>query len=415
LPEITVLGGGREVGRLSVLLETGKERFLLDHGIEVQNFGIPLRHSVPIDAVLLSHAQLDHSGYVPGLYKNGYKGGVYGTGVTFDLCSMLLRDSLKVQDRNRVEPIYMKHDIKDMELKKKAVEIGRKEHIGSSLVEVHSSGHIPGSASYIINSGGRRVMFTGDINFVDTQLMEGAENAYNDIDMLVTEATYSHRNHPERKAAEDRLREIAQETVYNNGILLLPTFAVGRTQELLLIMHDLGFPIYLDGMGIQASEIIMSCPESVSNPERLRKAFGKAHKISKSSQREAILSKPCIVITTAGMMNGGPIGYYIKRLHKRENCRLVITGYQVDGTVGKRLLDTGRYVNEGLDIKPRMGIEQIDFSAHTDHDHLIEFFQKTNPGKIALVHGDRTPEFAQELKGMGFDAYAPANGDRISF
>jgi putative mRNA 3-end processing factor len=115
------------------------------------------------------------------------------------------------------------------------------------------------------------------------------------------------------------------------------------------------------------------------------------------------------------MLNGGPIGYYIKRLHKRENCRLVITGFQVDGTVGRKLLDTGRYVNEGLDVKPKMGIEQIDFSAHTDHDHLIEFFQKTNPGKIILVHGDSTPEFAQELKEMGFDAHAPANGDAIKF
>ena len=413
MSEITVLGGGREVGRLSVLLETDSERFILDHGIEVQSFEVPIKPKLPLDAILLSHAQLDHSGYLPGLYKSGYQGSVYGTGVTFDLSSLLLRDSLKVQDRNGIEPIYMTHDIKEMERKKKTVEIGHKEHVGSSLVEVHSSGHVPGSVSFIINSSGKRVMFTGDINFVDTQLMKGAALSYQNIDMLITEATYSHKNHPERSVAEDRLREIAQETVYNNGILLLPTFAVGRTQELLLILHDLGFPIYLDGMGITASEIIMSYPESVRNPERLKKAFGKAHKITKSSQREAILSKPCVVITTAGMLNGGPIGYYIKRLHKRENCRMVITGYQVEGTVGRKLLETGRYMNEGLDVKPKMGIEQIDFSAHTDHDHLIEFFQKTNPGKIVLVHGDSNPEFAQELKHMGFDAYAPANGDKI--
>ncbi len=413
MSEITILGGGREVGRLSVLLDTGTEKFILDHGIEVQSFGLPIKPKLPLDAILLSHAQLDHSGYVPGLYKSGCQGSVYGTGVTFDLSSLLLRDSLKVQDRNKVEPIYMTHDIKEMERKKKIVEFGRKEHVGSSVVEIHSSGHVPGSVSFIINSSGKRVMFTGDINFVDTQLMKGAVLSYQNIDMLITEATYSHKNHPERSVAEDRLREIAQETIYNNGILLLPTFAVGRTQELLLILHDLGFPIYLDGMGITASEVIMSYHESVRNAERLKKAFGKAHKIAKASQREAILSKPCIVITTAGMLNGGPIGYYIKRLHNRENCRLVISGFQVDGTVGRKLLDTGRYINEGLDIKPKMGIEQIDFSAHTDHDHLIEFFQKTNPGKIVLVHGDRTPEFAQELKHMGFDAYAPANGDKI--
>jgi putative mRNA 3-end processing factor len=415
MSEITVLGGGREVGRLSVLLQTGTERLIFDHGIEVQDFGAPISPKLPINAVLLSHAQLDHSGYIPVLYKNGYEGPVFATGITFDLSSLLLKDSLKVQDREGMEPIYMVHDIKAMERKKMSIEFGHKEHIGSSLMEFHSSGHVPGSSSFIINSSGKRVMFTGDINFVDTQLMKGAAMAYKDIDVLITEATYSYKNHPERAAVEDRLREIAQETIYNNGILLLPTFALGRTQEILLVLHDLGFPIYLDGMGITASEIIMSYPDSIRNAERLKKAFGKAHKITKSSQREAILSKPCIVITTAGMMNGGPIGYYMKKLHKRENCSLVMSGYMVEGTVGRKLLDTGRYTNEGLDVKPKMKVEQLDFSAHTDHDHLIEFFRKTNPGKIVLVHADKAPEFAQELKSMGFDAHAPANGDRIKF
>ncbi|HJW97240.1 MAG TPA: MBL fold metallo-hydrolase [archaeon] len=413
MSEITVLGGGREVGRLSVLLDAGAEKFLLDHGIEVQNFGIPLRHSVPIDAVLLSHAQLDHSGFVPGLYKAGFRGPTLATPATFDLCELLLRDSLKVQDRNNVEPLYLAEHIKEMEKFRKEVNFGHRERIGSSVVEVVSSGHVPGSVSHIINSAGKRVMFTGDINFVDTQLMKAAPMEYENIDVVITEATYSYKNHPERSAVEDRLREIAQETIYNNGALLLPTFAVGRTQELLLILYDMGFDIYLDGMGIKATEIVMSYPESVKGPERLKKAFGKAHKITRSSQREALLSKPCIIITTAGMMNGGPIGYYMKKLHKRENCSLAITGYMVEGTVGRKLLDTGRYVNEGLDIKPKMRVEQLDFSAHTDHDHLIDFFRKTNPGKIILVHGDKNPEFAGELKGMGFDAFAPANGDKI--
>ncbi|MEM5812130.1 MAG: MBL fold metallo-hydrolase [Candidatus Aenigmatarchaeota archaeon] len=411
--EITVLGGGREVGRLSVLLDTGSERMLLDSGIDVQTFGIPIKPAVPVDAVLLSHCHLDHSGFVPGIYKNGYKGNVYGSELTFDLCSLLLRDSLKVQDRNDIEPLYLLHDIKEMERRKKIIESGRTERIGSSEIEFIESGHIPGSQCFIINSNGKRIMFTGDINFIDTQLMKGASYKYKDIDILIAEATYSYKNHPDRRVLEDRLREIAQYTVYGGGILLLPTFAVGRTQELLLILHDLGFPIYIDGMGIQASEIILSHPKSVKNPELLKKAFGKARKINKNSQRESLLNKPCIIITTAGMLNGGPIGYYIKRLHKRENCKLVITGYQVEGTAGRKLLETGRYVNDGLDVKPRMGIEQMDFSAHTDHDHLIEFFKNTNPGKIILVHGERTTDFAGELRSIGFDAVAPANGEKI--
>ena len=412
MSELTILGGGREVGRLSVLLDTGSERLVLDHGIEVQNFSLPMHPPAPIDAVLLSHAHLDHSGFVPALYKAGYGKSVFASDATFDLCSLLLRDSLKVQDRKDMDPAYMAHDIKEMEKRKRSVQFGQKEKIGSSTVEFLEAGHVPGSQCFIVDYR-KRVMFTGDINFSDTQLMKGASKAYKDIDVLITESTYSYKNHPDRKVVEDSLREMAQNTLYNNGILLLPSFAVGRAQELLLILHDLGFPIYLDGMGIQASNIIMSYPESVKSPERLKKAYGKAHKITKSSQREALLSKPCIIITTAGMLNGGPSGYYIKKLHKRENCSLVATGYMVEGTVGRKLFDTGRYVNEGLDVKPKMRIEQLDFSAHTDHDQLIEFFQKTNPGKIVLVHGEKTPEFAQELKGMGFEVHAPKNGDRI--
>jgi putative mRNA 3-end processing factor len=411
--ELSILGGGREVGRLSVLLNTGTEKFLLDHGIEVQTFGVPMKPAEPLDAILLSHAHLDHSGFVPALYKDGFKGNVYSHDATFELCSLLLRDSIKVQDKKGLEPFYMVHDIKKMEHLKKASAFGRKEGLGSSVIEFHSAGHIPGSCCFVVDSSGKRVMFTGDIKFLDTRLMKGAKMSYRDIDVLVTESTYSNKNHPERSALEDRLREIAQETIYNDGILLLPTFAVGRTQELLLILHDLGFPVFIDGMGINASEIINSCPESVKDPGTLKKAFGKAHKITKPSQRKAAIEKPSIILTTAGMLNGGPIGYYMKKLHKNENCAMVLTGYQVEETVGRKLLDTGRYVNEGLDVKPRMRTEHMDFSAHTDHDRLIEFFQKTNPGKIVLIHGDRTPEFAKELKGMGFDAVAPKNGDKI--
>jgi len=411
--EITIVGGGREVGRLSVLVETGKEKILFDHGIEVQTFGIPTIPNPQADFAFLSHAHLDHSGFMPGLYRSGYKGTIYATVTTFDLCSLLLRDSLKVQDRNGLEPLYLVHNIKEMEHKRTCISIGQKVNAGSSAVEFHEAGHIPGSCCFLVESGGKRIMFTGDINLSDTQLMKAASNSFRDIDVLVTEATYSYKNHPERSAVEDALREIAQYTIYGGGILLLPTFAVGRAQELLLILHNLGFPIYIDGMCIQASEIIMSYPDSVKNPNLLRKAYGKVHKITKSSQREALLGKPCIIITTAGMLNGGPIGYYIKKLHKRENCRMVLTGYQVDGTVGRKLIDTGRYMNEGIDIKPKMGIEQMDFSAHCDHDHLIEFFRKTSPRKIILVHGEKTPEFAEELKNMGFEAEAPQSGEKI--
>ena len=271
---------------------------------------------------------------------------------------------------------------------------------------------IPGSSSILVETEGKRILFTGDIKFISTELMNGACTDF-DVDVIISESTYSYKNHPDRESLRDRIREIAQYTLYNNGILLLPCFAVGRTQEMLLILHDLGFPTYLDGMGIEATSRILNHPDSIKNPDKLRKAFSRAGKIRRQQDRLRAIKNPCIIITTAGMLNGGPIGYYMKKLHNREDCSLVLTGFQVPGTVGRTLLDTGKYIAEGLDIKPKMRVEFLDFSAHTDHDHLLEFYKKINPGKIFLVHGERTEEFAKELKETGFDAYAPKNGERV--
>jgi putative mRNA 3-end processing factor len=178
-------------------------------------------------------------------------------------------------------------------------------------------------------------------------------------------------------------------------------------------LKDLGFPIYLDGMGITATEKILKYPESVRNAKDLKEAFSKAHKIKKMHERGNVLNKPCIIITTAGMLNGGPVGNYIKKLYNRPECSVILSGYQIKGTVGRTLLETGVYTNGEISVKPKMHVEFLDFSAHTDHDHLIKFYEKISPEKIFLIHGEKTVEFAEELKQRGFDAYAPRNGEKV--
>jgi len=282
-----------------------------------------------------------------------------------------------------------------------------------SRAKFFDAGHVPGSCATLLETGGKRLLYTGDTKFIDTALMRAGRTDYKDIDVLITETTYSYKNHPDRKALTDELRELAQHTVYNNGILILPAFAIGRTQELLAMLYDLGFETYMDGMGIAATRIILSHPKSVREPKKLARAFGAAHKIRGARQRENVIRKPCVVITTAGMLNGGPIGFYIKKLYKRADCTMVMSGYQVEGTVGRKLLDTGRYVNEGLDIKPRLDVRFMDLSAHCGRDNLIDFIKRVRPKKVMAVHGDQTEKFAKELKGMGFDTIAPKNGDKI--
>ena len=411
--EIRFLGGCREVGRMGMLVDTGTEKFLWEYGINVENWGKPIQPEINFDGVFVSHAHLDHSGLLPQLYRQGYEGMFYCEPATLDLLSILLRDSLKLQKRECGNLDYFMDDVKHLERNTSFLKTGETQDFTLSNVSFHNAGHIPGSASTLLESRGKRVLFTGDIKFQGTQLMNGADTDFENIDVLISESTYSYTNHPDRKGIENALKKTVQETVYGGGVCLIPAFSVGRTQELLLILSDLGVPIYIDGMGVRATEAILRHPGSIKDYRRLSTAFSHAHKVTRGSERERIIEKPCAIITTAGMLNGGPIVSYISKLYDRQDCSLVMTGFQVPGTAGRNLLDTGKFVNGEIDVKPRMRMEFLDFSAHTDHDHLIEFYRKVRPKKIILVHGEKTEAFAEELKGMGFDAYAPKNGETL--
>jgi putative mRNA 3-end processing factor len=409
--ELRFLGGCREVGRMGILVDTGAEKFLWEYGINVESWGKPIQPEINFDRVFVSHAHLDHSGLLPQLYNLGYGGAITADPATFDLLSILLRDSLKLQKRECDNLDFTMDDIRQLEKNAVFLKPGEKDDFTLSSVSFQSAGHIPGSATTLLESRGKRVLFTGDIKFLGTHLMNGAYTDFKDIDVLISESTYSYMNHPDRKSIEDALRKKVQETVYAGGVCIIPAFAVGRTQELLMILHDLGVPLYIDGMGARATEAILRHPKSIRDYKKLQKAFSMARKVTRASERERIIQNPCAILTTAGMLNGGPVVSYLSNLYDREDCTLILTGYQVPGTGGRKLLDTGKFVAGDLEVRPRMRIEFLDFSAHTDHDHLIEFYKKVNPRKILLVHGEKTAEFAEELKAKGFDAEAPKNGE----
>ncbi len=411
LMELKFLGGAREVGRSAILLQTGKEKFVMDYGIEVQDDKRPIEPPMDLDGVFITHAHIDHSGFVPGLYARGYQGKVFATPATFDIAHLLLDDSIKVHGKRGTDAGFSSQDIRTMGKRERIMNFREPQEIGSSTVEMFSAGHIPGAASISVESRGKRVLYTGDIKFTPTDFMTGADMDVGNVDVLISECTYSYKNHPDRNKLKEQLLSIIEETCHNGGVALLPAFAVGRTQEILAMLRDTEFPVYVDGMGIRATERILSHPQSFANPRDLADSFHSAHRIRKNYERKDALGEPSIIITTAGMLQGGPVSFYIQQLAKRKDCAMALTGYQVEKTAGRVLLETGIYDNGEMNVRPEFPVHFMDFSAHTDRAHLIKFYRKVNPGKLILVHGDRAPEFAEELRGEGFDVEAPENGD----
>ncbi len=403
---IHCLGGFREVGRSAILLEFENERILLDYGIKVETGEVPLKPG-KIDAVLVSHAHLDHSGLIPVL-----KSEIYATAATLEQARLLLEDSIKVAKSRNLPIRFSKKDIEKM--KKIIITYGQQFEINNALIDVFDAGHVPGSSGFLIDSD-KRVFYTGDFKTSETRLLGGAKFKVRDIDILITESTYAYKEHPPRDVVEKKLIEIIEETIARDGNVIIPAFAVGRAAEILMILYayKIKYPIYLDGMAKEATEIIMHYPELLKDYKLLKRALNRVIPIFTAKDRKIALKGPSIIVTTAGMLSGGPVIHFLKKLRNREDCSLVFTGFQVPGTPGRGVLETGIYTNENISFKVKMQIKYLDFSAHCSRSELLEFIEKVSPEKIIVMHGDACEEFAIELCKRGYEAYSPKNGDDI--
>ncbi|MCX6821518.1 MAG: MBL fold metallo-hydrolase, partial [Candidatus Aenigmarchaeota archaeon] len=222
------------------------------------------------------------------------------------------------------------------------------------------------------------------------------------------------REHPDRLKEERKMVETIQGTLENDGIALVSCFAIARSQETLLVFDEYGleYPIYIDGMSKKATRIINSYPSLQREYNCVEKALKRldVRFITNPSIRKKILKKPCIIVTTSGMLTGGPITHYIEKMYDREDCTLILTGFQVPGTEGAVLLETGRYIHQDLDLAVKMPVRKFNFSSHAPRSELFKFVKHVNPGKVFCMHGDNTKRFAQELsEEHGFDAISPSN------
>jgi len=415
--ELSFLGACKQVGKSATLVDTRTEKILLDYGVKIEKKPTEYPRSVnaKLNATLLSHAHLDHNGAIPVLFHEKQNCPVYGLEINRLFSKLLWFDSLKIARYEREKLRYSGKDIRTALRKFFPIRYREPFKIGKTTVTAFDAGHIPGSAMFLLENNGRRILYTGDLNLSDTRLVTGADLGIPPVDVLIIESTYAQREHPDRREEELKLIETIKNTLANDGISVIPCFALARSQEILLVLdeYEIKCPIYIDGMAQKATSIINQYPHLQREYNAVKKAMIRtdARFVNNPAKRKRIIKQPCVVITTSGMLTGGAVVYYIKKLFDREDCSLLLTGFQIPGTEGANLLKTGRYVHEDLDLPVEMTYKKFDFSSHASRSELFEFVRKLNPGKTFCVHGDGTEDFAEELRQEGFDAVAPSENE----
>ena len=423
---VTTLGCCRQVGRAAFLLTTPQSKVLIDCGESPGATGAassPYLH-VPeiypfstLDAVVLTHAHLDHSAYVPLLYRYGYDGPVYTTPATRDLAAMLQLDYLDVNNKEDKAPPYSSNEVREFVKHTITLGYGDVTDIAPDLkLTLHNAGHILGSAiaHFNVGNGLYNIAFTGDLYYAKSRLFNPAVSQFPRLEALVMESTYggSEDFSPSRADAEAHLCEVISETLSRGGKALIPAFAVGRSQELMLALEESirnkklpACKIYLDGMIKEATAMHTAYPEYLNNDLRnqifrdnynpfLAECFEQVDSYEK--RQEVIFSKePCVIISTSGMLNGGPVLDYLSNLAESEKNTLIFVGYQADGTYGRRIQKGWREVPMGKkgSIIINMEVQTVEgFSGHADRKQLMNYVQyvQPKPERVFTIHGEES-------------------------
>jgi putative mRNA 3-end processing factor len=413
--QVGFLGGAREVGRIGIAVKSKKSQALLDYGVMFNHEpGFPM-HVPPkeVDALILTHSHLDHSGALPVFYIGG-KVPLYTNRLNLELTQLLIQDFIHLSG------YYLPFEyleLKTMMQSNKHLDFGVEEKVGDMRFQLLNAGHTPGSAQVLIETEGKRLLYTSDFNITDSQLLKGATMDYGDLDAMVMESTYANEDHSERSELEKRFVESATEVVEKGGTVLVPAFGVGRSQEMACILtaHHFEYPIVLDGMAREASRIIMNYKEFLRDPKLFMNAMHSVDWVEGWRDRRRALQTPSVIISTAGMLKGGPAAFYVSKIGKKANNAIFLVSYQIPGTPGKELLDKGICTIDGKVRRVKALYENFDFSSHCGASQLKEALRKLGgKPKVFIVHGDEgNCEFlANWAKSeLGLDAVAPKTGD----
>jgi putative mRNA 3-end processing factor len=418
---LEVHGAGQEVGRSSFVLNSKEEHILLDYGVKLtpgkQEYPTPINQK--LNAVVLSHAHFDHSGFIPQLFlKNPCP--VYMTPPTLELSKLLWEDSIKIAEQDGTPPLYSKNEIRVAEQHVFPMQYQKPIDITmNTRLEFFDAGHILGSAMSKLTTKNKTIAYTGDFMVPPIKLQDGANvKGLGKADCLIIESTYGNRNHADWKQSEKEFVEKIYETLDRGGHCVIAAFAIGRSQEVLDILfeHGVDAPVFLDGMGRKVTEIYHNFPSFNSKPQTVRRILEQVNIVKHPGIRKQALREPSVIVTTAGMLEGGPVLYYLDKLHSSERNSLLLTGYQVEGTKGRNLLETGKIEVDSGFIEPKMEIQRFDFSTHSGKDSLVKTIKDVSPEHVVLIHGDKkiSRDFAEELKGQGYKVSNPAVGETVA-
>ncbi len=447
---ITTLGGVQQVGRSAFLLQTRESSVLLDCGTNpgstrpfdaFPRFDNPAFEVDSLDAVIISHAHLDHCGLVPFLYKYGYDGPVYCSAPTSSLMTLLQLDYLDVAGKQGVIAHYDQKDVRECVLHTTPLRYGVVTDIAPDIrLTLHNAGHILGSSlvHLHVGEGLHNIVYTGDYKYARTMLLEGATTEFPRVETLITESTYGGPDDlmPSRLEAEQRMTTIVNSTLERKGKVIIPVPAVGRAQEIMLILD--GYmrrglmkeaPVFLEGMISEATAIHTAFPEYLGREVRHSILHDGTNPFQSdyftivehpNVRQEIVEGEPCIVMATSGMLEGGPVIEYFKSLADDERNMLIFVSYQIEGTLGRRIqkgLSEVAMLNvEGrMDVaKVRLQVESIEgFSGHSDRRQIINYVThlKPKPERVMVCHGERAKclSVASFLRRRcELDAYAPA-------
>ena len=421
------LGGVKQVGRSCFIVMTPESRVMLDCGINpgeleplnafprLDWFNFDLDE---LDAVVISHAHIDHQGFLPTLFKYGYRGPVYCTEPTLPLMTLLQMDSVKIAKSNGT---YLPYEVRDIyEVIKHCITIsyGKPTDISPDVtVTLNNAGHILGSATVHLNiSGAHNILYSGDYKYAKTQLLDGALSIYPRVETLITESTYGNSTDvmPEQYVVYRTFTDNINRTLTGGGKVLIPVPAVGRAQEIMLVLDRemregrlMESPIYIEGMISEASAVHMSYAHYLGYD--VRKSVSQGINpfqsdyftvVNGPSSRADVLNdeSPSIIMATSGMLEGGPSVEYFKEVAQSDNNRIMFVSYQINGTLGRRVLDGTMNEVSMLDrngklkvIPVRCETNRIDgFSGHSDFNQILSFISRAKPKRVLVNHGERS-------------------------